>query len=395
MISFHRIFYYSSKVRRRTDTEEKTNNDDETMHMEWEKSSRRIILWMTGGSDDKQGGGVWGGGLSKVYSSLNAQLIGLLWLLFSGTIWVCVWNRWLPPLMFNNRLSGFVLLFSSFYKRGIAPASFMESVGDGGGSGGGGFGGGFRLLLTFRSRNRAWIRVRRRARSRAPSASAAVRRSSWTAVGSAKHSPPTAPTQRPPTCPPWPCTRASPATQKEKILRSVANLTFPSTREKNKESEKKKPLKFGSVRCVPGWGRAWRSRQCCDARPVREWRRREQVVTLVETGREAVKVTLFQEPGQELLGNFGVLRLGRVLHGVTKQRVLLAQLYRLLPAVVALFTTLARWEQTRTRDAFFWTSTSTDKWRSSSFSTFRFLFRWVFESCTFQSVHRSRWLLIF
>ena len=111
---------------------------------------------MTGGSDDKQGGGGLGGGsfkglLFSERTTNRAALVTFFW----NNLGVCVWNRWLPPLMFNNRLSGFVLLFSSFYKRGIAPASFMESVGDGGGSGGGGFGGGFRLLLTFRSRNRA------------------------------------------------------------------------------------------------------------------------------------------------------------------------------------------------------------------------------------------------
>jgi len=50
----------------------------------------------------------------------------------------------------------------------------------------------------------------------------------------------------------------------------------------------------------------------------------EEVIALVETSRKAVEVALFQEPGQELLGDLGVLRFGCVFHGVFEETILLA-----------------------------------------------------------------------
>ena len=50
----------------------------------------------------------------------------------------------------------------------------------------------------------------------------------------------------------------------------------------------------------------------------------KKIVTLVETAREAIEIALLQEPGQKLFGDLGVLRLGRVLHGVLVELVLFA-----------------------------------------------------------------------
>jgi len=62
----------------------------------------------------------------------------------------------------------------------------------------------------------------------------------------------------------------------------------------------------------------------------------KKVVTLEEACREAIVSLLLEEVSQQLLGHLSVLRLGRVLHGVTEQVVLFAQLHALLPTVVAL-----------------------------------------------------------
>ena len=64
--------------------------------------------------------------------------------------------------------------------------------------------------------------------------------------------------------------------------------------------------------------------------------RMEKVIALEEAARETVEITLFQEPSQKLFSNFSVLRLSCVFHGIFEQLVLLAQLDRLFPAIVAL-----------------------------------------------------------
>ena len=60
------------------------------------------------------------------------------------------------------------------------------------------------------------------------------------------------------------------------------------------------------------------------------------IIYLEEASSEAVECLLLKEVRQQLLSHLGVLGLGRVLHGVLEQVVLLAQLDRLLPSVVAL-----------------------------------------------------------